>query len=244
MKINVCLTSIYDNLGILQATLHSLLQQTHKADSIILCLSEEPYLLDKGFPNKKVPAWLLALPVEILWTENTGPFRKLLPVLERLWSSDELILTVDDDTFYSPNLIETMYAKYAETGSCIACRCTYTGDPRENEYENLGVAKDADIYNFHTGKGGVLYHPDMFDGARIFNKEYLTLCPTGDDHWFNIWRMYNCVECVALKDYSYMYRDLTKKELALYHNYNEARNKEMFQKVAKHVFSVKIMARF
>ena len=244
MKVNVCLTSIFDNVGILKATLNSLLQQTRQPDAIILCLSEEPYLLDKGFPNRQLPDWLSAMPVEILWTENTGPFRKLLPVLARLWYTDELIITVDDDTFYSPDLVETMVNAYSDTGSCIASRCMYCGDPRTMEYENLREAKECDVYNFHTGKGAVLYHPSMFSGTDVLSSNFLSLCPTGDDHWFNLWRMFNSIECVALNGYKYMYGDLTNKKMALYHNYNEMENKNMFRKTANHIFGVQNVMRF
>ena len=241
MKVNVCLTSIYDNLGILEPCLFSLCRQTRAPDKIVLCLSTEPYLLDKGFPNFDIPNWLKELPIEILWTENTGPFRKLLPLLERLWNSDEIIITVDDDTVYNRNLVETMVAEYEKTGCCIACRCTYSGDPLTNEYTS-GKALLRHVYNYHTGKGAVLYHPSMFKrvGATdVFDKAYMELCPTADDHWFNLWRMYNGVECVALK-FKYMMHENTNKELSLYHNFNEERNVRLYRSTADYIFSRKI----
>jgi len=238
MKVYVCLTTIYDNLGILEPCLFSLCRQTRPPDSIVLCLSTEPYLLDKGFRGFEIPAWLKELPIEILWTENTGPYRKLLPLLERVWDTDAVIITVDDDTVYSKKLVETMMATYEETKCCVACRCTYCGDPRSNEYADLAKARDKDLYNYHTGKGAVLYHPSMFKRGNIFDKRYMEVCPTADDHWFNLWRMFNGVECVALK-FKYAAHDNTLKERSLYHNFNEERNARQFRTAADFIFNRK-----
>jgi len=238
MKVHVCLTTIYDNLGILDPCLFSLCRQTRPPDSIVLCLSTEPYLLDKGFRDFEIPAWLKELPIEIVWTENTGPYRKLLPLLERMWNLDAVIITVDDDTVYSNKLIETMVTEYERTKCCVACRCTYCGDPCLNEYANLDKARDKDLYNYHTGKGAVLYHPTMFKRGIIFDKRYMEVCPTADDHWFNLWRMYNGIECVAL-DFKYALYDNTYKERSLYHNFNEERNMEQFRRAADFIFNRK-----
>ena len=112
--INVSLTSIYDNSERLKDTIDSLLNQTMKVDMIYVYLSENPYLLDRGF--KKVPEWLTELvdsnKVSVRFVKNTGPYRKLLPLLEEKWNSDEIIITVDDDTVYKPKLVETMVDAY------------------------------------------------------------------------------------------------------------------------------------
>jgi hypothetical protein len=84
----------------------------------------------------------------------------------------------------------------------------------------------------------------MFAGTDILSSNYLSLCPTGDDHWFNLWRMFNSIECVALNGYKYMYGDLTNKKMALYHNYNEEKNKLMFRRTANYIFGVKTVLRF
>jgi hypothetical protein len=132
-----------------------------KVDTIYVYLSENPYLLDRGF--KKVPEWLTELvdsnKVSVKFVENTGPYRKLLPLLEEKWNSDEIIITVDDDTEYNPKLVETMVDTYEKTGACVGCRVFYVANMTEFI---LVDSKAADVHNFHTGKGAVLYHPSMF----------------------------------------------------------------------------------
>jgi hypothetical protein len=54
MKIYVSLTSIYDNQSSLLFTLKSIESQTRQPDKCYVYLSEEPYLLDKGFINKQM----------------------------------------------------------------------------------------------------------------------------------------------------------------------------------------------
>jgi len=244
MKISVSLTTIFDNIKMLKPCLFSLLHQTVPATNIYLFISREPYLLDKGF--SEVPAWLSKLPISIRWVPNTGPYRKLLPLLKEKWNSDEVIITVDDDTVYEPDLIEKMVAKYIESGgACVACRVNYLSGPA-NQYK-LTEPKDSSIANFHSGKGGVLYHPSMFkqrvhphcEGG-IFETDYLTLCKTADDIWFNLWRMYNGVPCVVIKDYRYMMGDLTNKEFALYNRYNEIKNVEMYSNTVDFIFCEKL----
>lgn len=240
MKVNISLTTIRDNLHILEPTLYSLLNQSQRADRIVLYVSVEPYLQDKGILESDIPDWLKELPVEVRFVKNTGPYRKLLPLLEEIWDKDEIIITVDDDTYYNSDLVKTMVQTYKETGACVGCRCTHVGDPTKNEYENLQQALPSDLYNYHTGKGAVLYHPSMFKHKEpqrgILGTEFLELAPTNDDHWFNIWRMYNDIPCIALK-FPYMNSDLTNKEFALFHNYNERLNKLIFRKTTDFVFS-------
>ena len=64
-------------------------------------------MLDIGFKKKKLTNKNLIKIVnsnkelfEIVWVENTGSFRKLLPLLKRKWDEDCLIITIDDDHYY------------------------------------------------------------------------------------------------------------------------------------------------
>jgi hypothetical protein len=237
-KTIVSLTSIAGNLTALQPTLRSLLHQTHPPDEIRLYLSEEPYLKDTGFKDRALPAWLPLLPIRICWTENTGPYRKLLPVLEECWSEDVLLITVDDDTEYDSKLVETLVNAYAMWKCVVACRCFYMGDPRVATYSGSVAANPRDVGNFHTGKGAVLYHPSAFHGTAIVTaREFLRLCPTNDDLWFNLWRMWNKVPCVYTGVYyTYIKADLTNPATALWHNFNSVGNTRMLKATAEFIF--------
>ena len=79
LPIYISLTSIFKNQDILLQTLQSIIKQTKKPDKIFLYLSEESYILDDGFKNKKITnSNLLKFTndnsiIDIKWVENTGP---------------------------------------------------------------------------------------------------------------------------------------------------------------------------
>jgi len=238
MRINVSLTSIYANRDILQKCIASLLNQTMKPDAIYLYLSRERYLLDSGF--SKVPDWLSRLPITVRFIPNNGPYRKLIPLLNDKWDNDEVIITVDDDTVYSPNLVESMVKEYKRSGNCVGCRVFHLEDLGAYTLTHF---KQEHVNNFHTGKGAVLYHPSMFKRRPhpfltegIFNERYTFFCPTADDIWLNLWRMYNGVPCSVVLDKNYMVKDFTNNNFALYKHYNEEKNAEMYKATYNLIF--------
>ena len=136
---------------------------------------------------------------QIRWVENEGPYRKLIPLLKEKWDEDCVIITIDDDTFYDNKLIENYLNDYEKYNCCISYR-GFTFKMEDivkiniNYYNSKDNLKKLNLYNFCTGKGGVLYHPSFFKktGNLIFNKDiYLSEFPTTDDIWFNFIRIAN-----------------------------------------------------
>ena len=230
MNTYVSLTSIFQNQNVLLKTLVSIKQQIMKPTRLFLYLSEEPYLLDSGFKNRIITNSALNHfiqenndLIELRWTENTGPYRKLLPLLKEKWEEDCVIITIDDDTEYVNTLIRDLVNDYILHN----CVINYRGfTPKLNKieemtYENRTIIIEKYIYNFPTGKGGILYHPSFFKrtGDLIFNKEmYTALCRTTDDVWFFMIRICNKVECF-LRNIQYETKDNTTK-YALFMNFN------------------------
>ena len=59
------------------------------------------------------------------------------------------------------------------------------------DYTKKGKLQKISLYNFLTGKGGILYKPEFFHKTKnlIFNEEiYLNICNKQDDLWFYIVR--------------------------------------------------------
>ena len=106
----ISLTSIFDNQNRLLQTLQSIMNQTIKPDKIFLYLSDKPYILDTGFKDKKITDTTLLTfindnsIIDINWVNNTGSYRKLLPLLKDKWDEDCIIITIDDDNIYHPKL--------------------------------------------------------------------------------------------------------------------------------------------
>jgi hypothetical protein len=233
----VSVTSLFQNQRILLKTLNSLKNQTTLPDKIFLYLSEEPYLKDLGFKNKNITNTSLkefidnnSSLIEVRFVSNIGSYRKLLPLLEEKWDEDCVIITVDDDTVYTSDLI----SKYINDYEKYKCAVSYRGftpnciSLEDFDYLNRLPLVKLHKLNFSTGKGGVLYHPSFFHkiGKIIFEKDYfLKLCETHDDVWFNFFRILNDVPCYCDDTQPYMIEDLYT-DTSLYINFNQHNNKD------------------
>ena len=229
IPVYISLTSIFKNQDLLLQTLQSIIKQSILPDKLFLYLSEEPYLLDTGFKDKKITnSNLLKLinynsVIDIKWVKNTGSYRKLLPLLKDKWDEDCIIITIDDDTIYDTHLIENLVNDYYKHKCVIGYRgFTPSFDKLENfDYFKRAKLQHLSLYNFLTGKGGILYKPEFFHKTKnlIFNdKIYLNTCDKQDDIWFNIVRILNNINCYVGKR-KWMKKDLTNGE-GLFSNFN------------------------
>lgn len=231
MQTFISLTSIFDNQQALIHTLNSIKQQTLKPDKCFVFLSTEPYLLDKGFADQQLPANIEAILrddlFEIRWVANTGPYRKLLPILQEKIDEDCVIIAVDDDTSYEKNMIEN-YINDFNTYNCVIASRSYTmkfENVQDISYKDRDTINRLNVYNFHTGKGGVLYHPKFFrnSASHIFDSMiYKEVCPFGDDIWFNFHRIANKINCYIPPYSSYVQDNTTR--YGLWNNINSKNN--------------------
>ena len=172
----ISLTSISGREEALVKTIDSLLNQTVKLD-IHLWVSREPYLLDKGFTFEPEGVFIHYVP-------NHGPFRKLLPAVSMF--PNEIIITVDDDTEYHPQFIETIKSHYKD--GILAFRACRISETPYNTWEEVQeTTTELDL--FAKGNGGVVYDAQLFQKEEFFNPIYKSLCPTNDDIWLNFWRI-------------------------------------------------------
>lgn len=202
-NIIISLTSYPARIGTVNQTIESLLNQTMKADKVILWLAPEQ------FPNKEadLPQQLLDLRnkgLTIDWYHDIKSYKKLIPTLKKY--PDAVIVTADDDVIYAQDCIEKLYKAHLKSPhSVISHRTTrlhyndgrikifprayYAGD--NNEY--IQEFRKPNIYNMQTGCQAVLYPAGCFY-KDILNEDLIKrLAPTNDDQWF--WAM------AALKGY-------------------------------------------
>jgi hypothetical protein len=234
MNVYVSLTTIKQNEIRIVETLQSIASQTLLPDKCSIFLSEEPYLLDPGFADGTIGSplseFIKSNPLfELRWCQNTGPFRKLLPLLEEKFDEDCLIIAIDDDTVYVDTLVEKIVDDFNRYKCCTsnwALTLRHAGDLRGLNYENFARPISNYLYNFHLGKGGVAYHPSFFRKTRNLMFDYDLInqtCPTNDDVWFNFMRIANGISCHS-DNLSYMTKDNTNQQTALWCNIN-ARNR-------------------
>lgn len=232
LPIYVSLTSIFNNQNRLLQTLQSIIKQKKKPDKIFIYLSEEAYILDNGFKDKKITDLNLLNFINkntiicIKWVKNNGSYRKLLPLLKDKWEEDCIIITIDDDTIYSDNLIEDLINDYYKH-KCVINYRAYTplcDNLEDFDYHKRKPNNTLALYTFPTGKGGILYKPNFFHktGNLIFNHEiYSNVCPKQDDIWFYLIRILNNILCYTERK-NWQERDISSS--GLWHTYNSKNN--------------------
>ncbi len=241
-KIYVSLTSIFDNQVRLLRTLQSILDQSRVPDLVFLYLSEEPYLKDKGFPGRVITDRSLERFLEqhrdlirLRWVDNTGPYRKLLPLIGELADDGFIhrdvvgIITLDDDLEYHREVVSML----ANSNAPVAClrgfdmKIQQTSDLLTWGYfTREPVTEGTSVFYFSTGVGGVFYRRSVFDGLlKVFldASVYLECCPTNDDIWFNFLRIVKGVSMTVV-DAPYVEQDLTNDDTSLWQSFNLGRN--------------------
>ena len=231
MNIYVSLTSIFQKQDHLLLTLNSILSQTLLPKKCFIYLSEEPYLLDTGFKNKilndDLQTFIDKHPIfKIRWCKNIGPYRKLLYLLKTKWDKDCLILTIDDDILYHPQLIESYVNDYKKYKCCISYRgCTHDfqfPDFSQFHYEKRKNTIPRTLYNFANSGVGTIIHPSFFHKTKdlIFDlKSIKELCKTTDDIWYYFCRIANNIDTVIINK-PHFFKFFNDPDNALFFNYN------------------------
>lgn len=184
-EIIVSLTSFPARINSVEKTVRTLLSQTLKPDRVVLWLAEEQ------FPNreKDLPEALVSLKtfgLDIEFCEDLRSYKKLIPAMKKYPKA--VIITADDDIYYAPDTVESLYTAYLEDKTSVhAHRIQPLALVDGNKLKNGKKVPKTSYFNRQIGYGAVLYPPDVLykDAAdvSIFKK----LLPTHDDVWF--WAM-------------------------------------------------------
>lgn len=198
MAIIVTLTTTSERLNMCRAALSSLVIQDSLPDKIIVNLSNNKYLKDKGVNREIAYSNLIdGMPsnthtlVELNWVENTGPYRKLIPTLISA-SAEDIIITADDDIFYGKFWLKSLLKDFNPDDRTIhAARVRKQNKNFLNKLtgyifwpiiEDNIVIHDGWIITF--GGGAVLYK-GWFSNEILLDNKYLEIAPTADDLWYS-----------------------------------------------------------
>ena len=193
------MTSIHSRIQSVAKTIESLLNGDVLPTHIYLTISKEPFMLDKGVNRTSIPKALLHLSEKniftIVYTENIGPHRKLLPILSKYWKDYCVIVTVDDDVIYHRSTLAELIKYYILSGrdSVVALRSRRIGlcasnqalEVSEYKYWPLASYGIREMLQLPTGTGGILYRPDFFHPI-VFDRKFLSITSTGDDIAFRL----------------------------------------------------------
>lgn len=202
-EIIVSLTSFDQRIEDVFIAIESIMQQSLKADRIVLCLSAQ------DFNEHNLPATLKNQQqrgLEILFCEeDLGPYTKYFYTFQKY--PDSLILTVDDDFIYPPYLIDQLYRAHQAQPDVIHCHRSH-----KMLFDETGALKPYKQWHwdhfdhnpskliFPTGVGGVLYFPGCLN-EDAFNKDaFQKLSPKADDVWLKAMSLRQGIQCAQVKD--------------------------------------------
>lgn len=186
-RLIVSLTSFPGRIPRLWLVIESLLRQTHKPDMIILWLS-----LDQ-FPGRlaDLPHSLTRLQkrgLTIVFREGDIRSHKKYYYTQKEYPND-IMVTVDDDIFYHPRMLELLWNAHKEYPKCVICnhahQMVFSPEGKVTPYSLWNYNSHAKDNLFVIGAGGNLYPPHSLASAVVDIDAARSTCPIGDDIWLN-----------------------------------------------------------
>lgn len=219
IPVTISLTSYGERASkVVPYTILSLLKQSFRPQKIILWLDSDNWN-ENNVPQKLKDLEEFAL--EIRFCKDLRSYNKLIPTLGLC--NAEIIITVDDDIYYSSNFLEEIYTQHLKTpDKIITLNFCYpkfvngnVASYREwDEYHFVGLEdKFSPMLIFPQGFGGVLYPPDALHEDVTKEELFLKFAPYADDIWFYIMGILKGTEkqCVVNSKTKYYFLDLFRQ---------------------------------
>lgn len=190
-KLIISLTSYPARIKTAHVAINTLLQQSLKPDKIILWLAKEEFPnLENDLPQELLK--LKSLGLEIEWCNNIKSYKKLVPTIIKY--PDDIIVTADDDIYYQPNMLESLYNAYLKNPNCIYVKRSVKLHLKNGYPEGISSRKyfynhleEPSYFNQLMGGSGCLYPPhSLYKDCTNINIISETI-PTHDDAYF--WSM-------------------------------------------------------
>lgn len=186
-KIYVSCTTTSKRLEYLYYMVKSIERQTLRPACMVINVSRAPYLMDEGL--SEIPSWLEQNWIRINWVENTGSYRKLLPLINEV-EDEDLVITADDDILYPRDWLQQLVnasKKYPK--SIVSARSRYIrkgigGRFLGYYYWQICNYRKESFWLLPTTGGGAVFRRQFFDLDILNNPVFLDLAPTSDDLWF------------------------------------------------------------
>lgn len=184
----VSLTTFGPRIQWVGPAIESIMEQTVKANRIILWLGHEferPHMIPRDL------RMLQDRGLEIMFTDDYGPATKLLPALRAF--PDCSIITIDDDTIYSYDLIDKLIRGHLRFPKAVITdyfdsiafngkgELTYILNGPKN---NPAIPDEPTMQPVALGVTGVLYPPDAMHPDVTDTGLFQQLAPKADDLWF------------------------------------------------------------
>lgn len=194
MKIMISLTSYPARITTVYKVIRSLFDQTWKADEIVLWLSTQEFIKKE----EDLPPNLLSLVGQngfrIEWvSDNLKSHKKYFYALQN--NPEKIIITVDDDAYYSQDMIRTLMESYQRHPKAISARCVRLIYRQENVIAdyltwnrmNQEYIDEERMDLCAIGVSGILYPPGCASDE-WFDKKKIQACAENQD---DLWLKYN-----------------------------------------------------
>jgi len=233
--LSVNLTTTSQRLSLCRIALTSLLLQSRLPDKINLWVSKDPFLRDDGIGDSRhIDELLQFLPysgksrVTIRWVSNTGPYRKLIPVLREA-ERDDVIVTADDDIFYGHNWLDGLLRGYhASGGRLVAARVKSKRInflSRHTSYLFWDLVKQPSVLDndfIVTFGGGAVLTKMMFHEQDVLDDAFIDVAPTADDLWYSALLRRKNNEVVVVPDLLHELNFIQHTDGLANHNFRKA----------------------
>ena len=199
----VSLTSFPKRIDTVDIVIKSMFKQTVIPDKILLYLSKEE------FKNKKLPDRLLELQSDIFsinFCDDLKPHKKYFYAMQKY--CDSIIITIDDDIIYPPDLVEKLlklYKKYPKAVSCLRAHTIKMYDeetfaPYKKWCVESKIVNIPSLLVLPTGVGGILYPPNCLPKSTFDKEKIKKYCLYTDDLWLKWMQLKSNIPAVLSND--------------------------------------------
>lgn len=169
--------------------IESIMQGTIKPNRIILWLPKEDHSTCLFLQRQEMRG------LEIEYVEDLGPHTKLIPALKKF--PEDVIVTIDDDIFYQPDMLEGLLQAYQSDPKSIHANRVAVMTKEHGrlssylKWQQYIHPSETTPRNVILGVEGCLYPPFVFS-SEVFNVDAIReLCPSADDIWFTAMALLN-----------------------------------------------------
>ena len=193
-------------------------EQSVHPEKLVLNIAFE----DMKFLPVDLESLQLAFPLEVNATEDIGPAKKLIPTLIKYPNS--VIVTIDDDIRYPPNLLQILLNESAANPTAIICMRAHEPsfvDAFPNPYLTwqFEVDNKSNRLCFPTSGAGVLFPPLSLHKDVCDFEQYNSLSFSSDDLWYWIHAIKNRTKMIKTRE-SFKIKDFGNDVSAPLHSAN------------------------
>lgn len=190
-KVIVSFTSFPKRIEDVWLVGETLLRQSYKPDQIILWLATSQFEEFDSLPNRLTNLQNRGLTIR--FCDDLRSHKKYYYVMQE--HPEDLVILVDDDTFYSRDLVKKLVRLHQKYPKDIICMTpTMISDVYDLPSKWHAPSCDERIVHSYLAQPysgqGTLYPPHSLDEANAFDKvKIMELCPYADDLWLKLMSM-------------------------------------------------------